>query len=167
MKGDVEDFQSIMKEIRKKDHQIENPRYKIFDFLNLEDFESRKSKVILSDRLACLDIFLAVNKSDILTSLHQIRVESLTHLESLKNQGALNKWEGLMLRKDTAYEGKRTSNLLKVKSFIEAEFTCTRIETGLFKMIKLIDGENKEVQVETMTNIVIDFMGLDPSEASV
>ena len=25
-------------------------------------------------------------------------------------------WEGLMLRKDVAYEGKRTKNLLKVKN---------------------------------------------------
>ena len=31
-----EDFQGVMKEIRKKDHTIENPKYKIFDFIPLE-----------------------------------------------------------------------------------------------------------------------------------
>ena len=31
-------------------------------------------------------------------------------------------WEGIVLRKDVGYEGKRTKNLLKVKSFHDAEY---------------------------------------------
>ena len=33
-----------------------------------------------------------------------------------------NNWEGFMLRKDTEYEGKRSKNLLKVKTFYDAEY---------------------------------------------
>jgi ATP-dependent DNA ligase len=29
----VEDFQGIMKEIKRKDHTIKNPKYKVFDYL--------------------------------------------------------------------------------------------------------------------------------------
>ena len=33
-----EDFQGIMKQLRRKDHQIENPAYMIFDMLHKPEF---------------------------------------------------------------------------------------------------------------------------------
>jgi len=33
-----------------------------------------------------------------------------------------NNWEGFMIRKNVAYEGKRTKNLMKVKKFHDAEY---------------------------------------------
>ena len=47
----VEDFQGIMKEIKRKDHTIKNPKYKVFDYLMLEEFDNQESKRKLSDRL--------------------------------------------------------------------------------------------------------------------
>jgi len=49
----VEDFQGIMKEIKRKDHTIQNPKYKVFDYLMLEEFDNQKSERNLSDRLSC------------------------------------------------------------------------------------------------------------------
>ena len=37
-----------------------------------------------------------------------------------------NKWEGFMVRKDVAYEGKRSKNLQKVKKFYDAEYEVVR-----------------------------------------
>jgi DNA ligase 1 len=36
-------------------------------------------------------------------------------------------WEGIMLRKDIGYEGKRSKNLLKVKKFYDAEYEVVRL----------------------------------------
>ena len=35
-----EDFQSVIKEIRRKDHTIKNPKFKVFDILTLDEFDS-------------------------------------------------------------------------------------------------------------------------------
>jgi len=39
-----EDFQGVMKELRKKDHTIPNPSFKIFDMITPEEFYSKKGK---------------------------------------------------------------------------------------------------------------------------
>ena len=49
-----EDFQGVMKELRRKDHQIENPIFMIFDMIHKPDFDSGKSTEILSERLSKL-----------------------------------------------------------------------------------------------------------------
>ena len=49
-----EDFQGVMKELRRKDHQIDNPIFMIFDMIHKPDFDSGKSTEILSERLAKL-----------------------------------------------------------------------------------------------------------------
>jgi len=36
-----EDFQGIMKQIRKKNHQIENPKFFVFDYLTLDEFDDK------------------------------------------------------------------------------------------------------------------------------
>jgi len=49
-----EDFQSVMKELRRKDHQIENPTFMIFDMIHKTEFDKGKSTDILSERLHTL-----------------------------------------------------------------------------------------------------------------
>ena len=49
-----EDFQGVMKQLRRKDHQIENPVFVVFDMISKTDFDNNKSDEILSERLAKL-----------------------------------------------------------------------------------------------------------------
>ena len=46
-----EDFQGVMKQLRRKDHQIENPVYMMFDMLSKSDFDKGKSTELLEERL--------------------------------------------------------------------------------------------------------------------
>ena len=46
-----EDFQGVMKQLRRKDHQIENPAYMIFDMIHKPNFDAQKGGPILSQRL--------------------------------------------------------------------------------------------------------------------
>jgi DNA ligase 1 len=117
-----EDFQSVMKQLRRKDHQIENPKYMMFDMIHKPDFEIEKSTEILSDRLHTLRSFCESNQYNEFGYLAQAVVTGDEHFDTWTQMATDNNWEGFMLRKDTFYEGKRSKNLLKVKKFFDAEY---------------------------------------------
>jgi DNA ligase-1 len=66
-----------------------------------------------------------------------------------------NGWEGLMLRKDAPYQGKRSNDVLKVKQFYDAEYVVVDIENAVNRVI--VDG--KEVEEMMMRNVVIEHKG--------
>jgi DNA ligase-1 len=84
-------------------------------------------------RLATLNATLrAVNANpSIVSALVQGRVKSVEHLKSLSEFAVEHGWEGLMLRKDVPYEGKRTSDLLKVKEMQDAEYVVEGVESDM------------------------------------
>jgi DNA ligase 1 len=151
MRGDNEDFQDTMKVIRKKDYTIESPKFYVFDILTNEEFDSGKSKLTLLQRLDRFEL-----SSGNVVKLEQSRIKD----KDLSNYP--KEWEGLILRKDCPYEGKRTKNLLKVKKFDDAEYVVKDIATGPFQIIE--DG--KEVEIETMTKVTIDHKGFEVSVGS-
>ena len=142
VKDGVENFQDMMKEIRKKDHTIESPKFFIFDILTLEEFDGASSNVKLSDRLNRFEI-----NNDFVTKLDQERLASYD-INSYPEE-----WEGLILRNDCDYEGKRTANLLKVKKFLDDEFKVIDIETGPYRII----DRGREIEFETLTNVLINY----------
>ena len=119
-----EDFQSVMKELRRKDHQIENPTFMIFDMIHKTEFDKGKSTDTLSERLHTLRSFLGPRYSSMhtLRYLGQYTITDERHFDTWAQMATDNNWEGFMLRKDTEYEGKRSKNLLKVKKFFDAEY---------------------------------------------
>jgi DNA ligase-1 len=149
----VEDFQGIMKEIKRKDHTIKNPKYKIFDYLTLEEFDTQSSTRNLSVRLStCVR-----PKLQCIEMLEQWKVESDTHFQELAELATQNNWEGLILRKDCEYKGKRSNDLLKVKKFFDEEYIVKSIENAVHRVI--IDG--LEVEEEMLSNVVIEHKGCE------
>ena len=148
----VENFKGIMEKIRKKNYTIENPKYYTFDIINEKDFYNKKSKVIFSKRYTKLqEIF--DNKTKYIKVLDQelYTIKNFHELITLSNN---NNWEGLMVRKDVCYEGKRTNNLLKYKEMEDDEYKVIDIETGPFRYINPSTGLEEEIQ--TMSAIIID-----------
>jgi DNA ligase-1 len=171
-KNGDEDFQSIMKEIRKKNHRIENVKYKIFDMLTLEEFNTKVSKRKLSTRLEVLsNNFVAfeqvlVNKAPHLLGVCEIlpqeKLENIKHFQKWLDEADNKGWEGVMVRKDDFYKGKRSKDLLKAKKFYDAEYVVKDINYGPIRIVV----EGKEV-TETMTSqIVIEHKGYDVSVGS-
>ena len=149
----VEDFQGIMKEIKRKDHTIKNPKYKIFDYLTLEEFDTQTSTRNLSARLStCVK-----PKLNCIEMLEQWKVESDEHFQELAELATKNNWEGLMLRKDCEYKGKRSNDLLKVKKFFDEEYVVKGIEVAVHRII--VDG--LEVEEEMLSNVIIEHKGCD------
>jgi len=151
-----EDFQSIIKEIKRKDHTIENPLFQIFDMISLEDFENKTSREKLSERLDNLHMVmerienLAYNKV-----LEQDLVTSWDMFESKMNLAVQSGWEGLMLRKDEKYKGKRSNDILKVKKFYDEEYIVVDLENSPNRVI--VDGV--EVEEMMLKNVIIEHKG--------
>ena len=150
-----ENFQGIIKEIKRKDHTIENPFFYMFDILTLEEFVNKEGTTPFSIRNVQLDNLFFEREFKNIGYLEQkllIDERMLTHYIGLAKE---NNWEGLMLRKDATYQGKRSNDVLKVKQFYDAEYVVVDIQNGPFRVI--VDG--KEVEEDVMRNVVIEHKG--------
>lgn len=153
-----EDFQSIMKEVRNKNHTIENPVFMVFDILWIDEFEKEYSDTPFSKRLEWL-MSVIPKDSNFIKILPQTLIKSNDELEEMKNIALKLGWEGLIIRKaGSPYEGKRSKNLLKVKSFIDAEYEVKDVEFG---NIRYINSNGNEVESEMLSNIIIEHKGND------
>ena len=119
-----EDFQGVMKELRRKDHQIENPIFMVFDMIHKPEFDNQKGTEILSERLRKLRAWQGGRRTNarILRYTEQFVITGDEHFNTWSELAAKNGWEGFMVRKDVGYEGKRSKNLLKIKKFFDAEY---------------------------------------------
>jgi len=157
-----ENFQGVMKQIRKKDHTIPNPKYKIFDFIPLDDFNKKESSFPLSDRLEALQEMKYFFTATCLSVLPQVVVKDDNHFAELNAEAVQKGYEGLMLRKDVGYQGKRTKNLLKVKSFFDEEFKVLGLDFKEHRIIR----EGKEVVRPMLAQVFIEHKGYKVSVGS-
>ena len=157
-----EDFQSVIKEIRRKDHTIKNPKFKVFDILTLDEFDSGESSKHRAFAARYDDIHWKIGNPlwdhdfpiDIVT--HEF-VEDKDEIVGLLDMAESMGWEGIMLRKDAPYKGKRSNDILKVKKMHDEEYIVKDIEYGPFR---IVDKELKqEVTIQTMTNVIIEHKG--------
>ena len=150
-----EDFQGVMKELRKKDHTIPNPCFKIFDMITEEEFWTKNGD---SDRpystryLNLCELvrqFMKHNPGSCLSVLDQERIKDDEQFAAWLARANKEKWEGLMLRADEPYKGKRSKDLLKYKSFNDDEYEVIDTEMGPFRYV--LNGKEHE---ETMLSCV-------------
>ena len=147
-----EDFQGVMKELRKKDHTIPNPSYKIFDMITHDEFYSQKGEQNrpFSIRLKNLTEIMKKNECPCLTLLEQSLVKDENHFQEFVTESNQNGYEGLMLRSDAPYKGKRSKDLLKYKAFSDDEYEVVDVEVGPFRYVK--DGaECEEIMLSCVT----------------
>ena len=148
-----EDFQGVMKELRKKDHTIPNPSYKLFDVLDHHEFYTQKGKSSnpFGKRLKKLQEIMTKNSCLCLTVLEQNLVKDDKTFKELIEESSESGWEGLMLRADRQYKGKRSKDLLKYKAFSDAEYEVVDTEMGPFRYIK----NGKECEEIMLSSVVI------------
>ena len=158
-----EDFQGIMKQIKRKNHTIANPKYVMFDYLTRTEFDSKESKATLAERIARFaKLDERIERQESLSVLEQIVVNDDDHFASLKSKAEDKGFEGVMLRKNVGYEGKRSQNLLKVKKFFDAEYVVRSIDHEDHRIIR--DG--KEVTVRMMAQAYIMHKGFSVAVGS-
>lgn len=127
-----EDFQGIMKEIRRKDHTIKNPMFLVFDEICKTAFDNKFGTNVYSFRYQGLDKIR--NMSNHIKVLEQVPFTD-DNFEMMKKKSEEGDWEGLIIRANSVYEGKRTKKMLKYKLFYEAEYTVDDIEINVKPML--------------------------------
>jgi len=152
-KDGSDDFQGIMKQIRKKDHTIDNPKYLIFDIITGQEFRDKIGTISYSVRYHTLSNTIKGMKY--LELVTQDIIAETGHFTDLMTAADNKGWEGLILRKNQVYEGKRTKNMLKCKSFHDAEYKVIDLEFGPFRMIE----NGLEITKEVLSNVVIEHKG--------
>ena len=152
-----EDFQGVMKELRRKDHQIENPIFMIFDMIHKSDFDNKEGCVPLEDRLATLRAWQGGRRTNakILRYTEQFQITGDEHFEYWSKMAAEKGWEGFMIRKNVGYEGKRTKNLLKIKKFFDAEYEVIDFDIDDHEIVV----NNRSETVPMLSQVWIEHKG--------
>jgi DNA ligase-1 len=75
-----------------------------------------------------------------------------------------NGWEGLILRKNSKYQGKRTKDLLKVKQFFREEYKVKDLEFAKMRVIN--EDTGLEEEITTLKAVTISHKGFDVSVGS-
>ena len=151
-----EDFQTIMKEIGRKDHTIENGLFQMFDLISIQEFNDKKGRsLVLSERIKILDLMVNKNQNKYLKVLKQKPINSFKELEDKTQKASEMGWEGLMLRKDDIYKGKRSNDILKVKTFHDDEYIVKDVMFGPLRYVK----EGLEVEEEMLSGVLIEHKG--------
>jgi len=147
-----EDFAGIIKEIKRKDHTIATPFYWMFDMLDMQDFNSKTSEVTFGQRIA--DLNALFNTSKLIGVLEQ-KIGNDQVFSEMMAESKAGGWEGLMLRKDSTYKGKRSNEILKVKQMHDEEYIVVDLENDVHRVI--VDGS--EVEEEMLKNVIIEHKG--------
>ncbi|KAG0374182.1 hypothetical protein BGX24_010717 [Mortierella sp. AD032] len=142
--------------------EYDRPLYCIFDCLTDKEFKDRQGTRPLLERIHGLTRALIQSEGVVRDSgglikvLCQTKVESYEQLQKMVARGVERGWEGVMLRKNTGYEGKRSRNLLKLKQFHEAEFTVEEAMLGTMRLPLRREFEERD---NVLTSVVVVHRG--------
>lgn len=154
-----EDFAGIIKEIKRKDHTIATPFYWMFDMLDMQDFNSKTSEVTFGQRIADLNALFNTSKlklySPLLIGVLEQKIGNDQVFSEMMAESKAGGWEGLMLRKNETYKGKRSTDILKVKQMFDEEYIVVDLENDVHRVI--VDGA--EVEEEMLKNVIIEHKG--------
>lgn len=139
----AEDFQQAVSKVRRKNAVMIDYCFYVFDVLTPDEFFGSEPSRILSERME-------IGQTLVDSCPEYVRFVRQTPygpemLLKLQAQADTEKWEGLMLRKDSPYQGKRSKDILKVKKFHSAEYVVEAVENA---PMMLPDPETGKIREE-------------------
>ena len=157
-----ENFKETVSQARKKEIQMTNPRYQLFDVIPLKAFEGETTSPVLEDRIKLLeDIFLDARPRHC-TVLEQ-RYYSEKSFREFTDEAREKGWEGIMIRFNRTYEAKRTKRLQKYKFFQTEEF---KVESATLEDMPFPNATGGETVKKALKNVTILYKGGEVSVGS-
>lgn len=154
-KNGLIDFQSTMTEIQRKNHTIDTPAYIVFDMIPLEHFKNKVWDMAYDKRLYYAENVIGRNNQIVNVIDYEICTpQGLANAEEVSQAEG---WEGLIARKKVAYEGKRSKSLLKLKKFVDDEYTVIGVEHGEDKFLDPVTG--KKTRKKCVNKLIIEHKG--------
>lgn len=103
----LEDFLETIRQIRTKQKSMTNPMYEVFDLISTAGARDGVDPTPFIERQHKLGAFLGASQPHI-CRVHQRLVDRSETLQYLQDLAVKRGWEGLMLRRNGPYLGKRT-----------------------------------------------------------
>lgn len=153
--NDNENFKLAVSEVKRKTEQMQRPHYKVFDCLTLDEFYGKRESANYSVRLETAKKLLEWQETPFLSVLSAVKYSASNFMQA-QSIVAQKGYEGLILRSDTPYRSGRTSDLLKVKKFMDAEYQIEDFK-GTTKLMKGLYGTMEPV--ECLGSVVIRHKG--------
>ncbi|CAO3581509.1 unnamed protein product [Absidia cylindrospora] len=102
-----EDFLAAVRQIRTLKKEMDHPVYQIFDLVTLDVFRQGKGGPLFDERQRQLKDLVGSYCGDYLKLVKQTPVFSKEQMMALKRKVGRFGWEGLIVRNNVSYEGKR------------------------------------------------------------
>ncbi|WWC73387.1 uncharacterized protein I206_107354 [Kwoniella pini CBS 10737] len=173
----VEDFSSTVSQMRRSD-TINHPSYFLFDVLSYSELNAKTSlqgheglgkkfgarlrdiKFVGAWLSDCLDEKGV--KEKMFKDLKQIKVAGVADVEVMVDRAAREGWEGIILRKDEGYKGKRSPDIRKFKKWQDAEYKVESLDISPMRLaVNGVFGEHN-----ALANVWINHDGHSVSVGS-
>ena len=172
-------FRATSRILRSETADKSNIQYNVFDALSTKEFEDGKSENTFADRKRFLTMAFSdfdYNEPQSIDHIHLVKDlyvgSDISIIKKLQHEFVEpNGWEGLMLNLNNEYYvTKRTSGLLKIKEFFDADVLVKDVFEGTGKLKGtlggiIIDYKGYEIKVGTgFTEVDRDFYWNNPDE---
>lgn len=155
-----DNFKTTVSEIKKLDVPMRDPRCFVFDVVALPAFQKAAGERKFGDRLEDLRGLFeeAECKPPRLQVVEQV-LWTPESWEAMKKRATEGGWEGLMIRFDAPYEGKRANTLMKFKEMHDDEFV---VQSVIIEDMKFPNKNGGETTQRALKAVRIHLPGGDP-----